>query len=493
MASWSAVGRCIVLSMVLNGPQLASPVQAEDLYPFTSSLNGNGGYIDARGAVVIYPQFLGAEPFSEGLAAVLVAGPRGTSSNWGFIDSTGKIVIQPRFERVGPFSDGLAAAANDAPKGNYGYIDTTGKFQIAPTLQQPACGIGAPFREGLAAVLVQSKTGFIQKDGAFRIQPQFDPSGCDESYFSDGLALVRLQGKPRYIDQSGTVRIAVDFEDAQPFSEGLAAVKINGKYGYINRDGSFAIVPRFRQARNFSEGLAAVDLAEPGDSCADPPEPAPMASCFGYIDRSGTVRISPAFSDARQMASGRAVVTFGTATELFSTPTEGYIRRDGTYLTYLDMSRQRSLDFRGGLASKTDIPLPFTNSDSFTTYIDLNGRAVFKTLVPVMGQVCGFEGICFVRPPLVDFEVRSDPPGARIMLIPRRLFDMFPVVLSDRIQLLNHLASEVTAPTQIRAYLQDYYLVSQAGGVWNISEILPQAQQVIEVRTCASCVRLMPN
>ena len=349
MASWSAVGRCIVLSMVLNGPQLASPAQAEDLYPFTSSLNGNGGYIDARGAVVIYPKFLNAEPFSEGLAAVQIPGQNGTGPRWGFIDATGKIVIQPRFERVGPFSDGLAVAANDAAKGNYGYIDTTGKFRIAPTLQQSECGIGAPFREGLAQVRVQSKTGFIQKDGAFRIQPQFDAPGCDESYFSSGLALVRLQGKPRYIDQSGTVRIAVDFEDAQPFSEGLAAVKIDGKYGYISRDGSIAIAPRFRQAGNFSEGLAAVDLAEPGDACSDP-EPGTMAPCVGYIGRSGAVRIPPAFSKARQMASGRAVATLDPATKPFSSPSEGYVRKDGTYLMYSMISMQRLSDFRGELA-----------------------------------------------------------------------------------------------------------------------------------------------
>ena len=79
------------------------------------------------------------------------------------------------------------------------------------------------------------------------------------------------------------------------------------------------------------------------------------------------------------------------------------------------------------------------------------------------------------------------------MLIPRQLYNRYPTVLSDRMQLLNHLASETTTPTKIRAYAQEYYMVSQAGGVWNISQILPQEQQVIEVRFCTDCPRLKPD
>ena len=42
---------------------------------------------------------------------------------WGFIDETGQIVIEPVYEGVAPFSEGLAAVRLD---GKFGYINKAG-------------------------------------------------------------------------------------------------------------------------------------------------------------------------------------------------------------------------------------------------------------------------------------------------------------------------------------------------------------------------------
>ena len=48
------------------------------------------GYVDSHGKVAIAPAFLDARAFSDGLAAVQVAG------GWGYIDRDGRWVIPPR-------------------------------------------------------------------------------------------------------------------------------------------------------------------------------------------------------------------------------------------------------------------------------------------------------------------------------------------------------------------------------------------------------------
>jgi hypothetical protein len=64
---------------------------------------------------------------------------------------------------------------------------------------------GPRFSEGLAAVLIDGKLGFIDKSGQMVIQPQFaKPSLFDNScYFAGGLALVWAGEKWGYIDKTG--------------------------------------------------------------------------------------------------------------------------------------------------------------------------------------------------------------------------------------------------------------------------------------------------
>ena len=68
--------------------------------------NGKWGYIDSTGKIVIKPQFVSAEEFSEGLAAI-----ENEHGKHGFIDESGAIVIEPKFDNWTDFSEGLAAVS----------------------------------------------------------------------------------------------------------------------------------------------------------------------------------------------------------------------------------------------------------------------------------------------------------------------------------------------------------------------------------------------
>jgi hypothetical protein len=92
---------------------------------------GKYGYADAKGNIVIKPQFDKAQSFSEGLAAVCYK--ENFQEKWGFIDLTGKLVVAATYKlKPGRFSEGLAAVRIGSSDSDYemAYIDKTGKRVI---------------------------------------------------------------------------------------------------------------------------------------------------------------------------------------------------------------------------------------------------------------------------------------------------------------------------------------------------------------------------
>jgi len=206
-ASLSVAGLSLVLTLGLLGflscgkkPQTQSAMPkgtAGGLLPV--EVDGESGYMDRSGRLVITPQFGHAGHFSEGLAAVEV-GDIGVGK-WGYMDTTGTLVIKPQFDCVWSFSEGLAAVrVGDENTGRWGYINKTGEFVVKPQFL-----LALNFHEGLAAVDVgdwkNRKWGFIDTTGKFVINPQFD--GAKD--FSRGKAEVTVADKCGHIDKTGEV------------------------------------------------------------------------------------------------------------------------------------------------------------------------------------------------------------------------------------------------------------------------------------------------
>lgn len=235
------------------------------------------GFIDKTGRLVIEPLFKDAMDFSEGLAAVRKDGKSG------FTDKTGKIVIPLQFDYAFSFSEGLALVFVN---GKYGYIDRKGNFIIKPQFTA-----GYNFSEGLACVKIGGQTiepypysthfgernpkyAFINHKGEIL----FEFYASRASSFSDGLAAIEVENKFGFIDKSGNFVIQPMFSGAYStppvFSEGLARVILNNeKFGFINKKGELAIKAEFDYAENFENGLANVCEAT-------------TKSC-GYLDKTG--------------------------------------------------------------------------------------------------------------------------------------------------------------------------------------------------------------
>ena len=319
----------------------------EPLYKI--QLEGMSGYINAKGQIVITPQWIFAGDFSEGLAAVPIkkSKPSGAGEEqklpWiGFIDKSGDVVLEPDCGYARSFSEGLAAAEKD---GKYGFIDKSGEFVIPPRYD-----FVSEFSEGIALVaffepygtlreksyyidregkIISDETmyasswfsgglgpagigespdrkfGYINIEGEFVIEPVFEYA----RNFSNGIAAVKMDGKWGFIDKTGDITIEPRFEDAGEFADGLCNVKLDDLWGYIDETGAFVVEPRYYDAEAFTEGMGAFTTGQTYDQK------------HGFVDTEGNVVIEPFFFHAEQFKNGLAWVGFKGE--------YGYINKDG--------------------------------------------------------------------------------------------------------------------------------------------------------------------
>ena len=115
------------------------------------------------------------------------------------------------------FSEGLAAV-QETKNGKYGFIDASGTYLIQPVFED-----ARPFAEGLAAVRLNKRWGYINKNGKARIPNRY-PFFADA--FVDGLALVSspVDGSELYINQQGKPQF---FKSSKP------APTERGTSGYV--------------------------------------------------------------------------------------------------------------------------------------------------------------------------------------------------------------------------------------------------------------------
>jgi hypothetical protein len=80
------------------------------------------------------------------------------------VDRTGRVAVSAQFVDIEDFSEGLAAVEVD---GKWGYVDTSGKMVIAPQF-----GHAQRFRGGTARVSTGNRYGLIDKKGKFIWGPE---------------------------------------------------------------------------------------------------------------------------------------------------------------------------------------------------------------------------------------------------------------------------------------------------------------------------------
>lgn len=194
----------------------------------------------------------------------------------GYTDSrTNDIVIGQRFERAMLFSEGLAAVRI---KGRFGYIDTNGKVVIAPKYD-----LAGPFYQNMAEVMVDGHTGIINRDGDWLVKPKFARS----IPFTKDVAIVRI-GKWENYFYSGSERL-------EGLKDGSLGTEPFGLYHFSK---GWIVKPKYKLELFEGEGrglIWATDAKYNEDN-------------FGLLQSDGKWLVSPQYSHVQRLSDGLAIV-----------------------------------------------------------------------------------------------------------------------------------------------------------------------------------------
>jgi WG containing repeat len=224
-----------------------------------------------------------------------VKGVEGKNGKWGLVDATGKMITESIYDNMGnfgQFSEGMLAVWI---KNKSGYIDTAGKV-ILP-IKFDECN---PFKFGRGTVWLSNKCGLVDKTGKLVVACQYELlTNLNENLWCTTAAAFKKHG---IVSKNGKELLPAIYDFIQAPGNTYGILTLKNKKGYYDRDGRITIPCKYDEVGNFQEGIAAVSLNKK----------------WGFVDVSGRMLTAMEY-ESRPMARG-AVET---------------IRKDGKTITYI--------------------------------------------------------------------------------------------------------------------------------------------------------------
>ena len=216
------------------------------------------GFLNIDEHLIIQPQFEETSYFCWPMSKVK------KNAKWGVINEQGEYLVKPQFDEIkiaktesASSGDIIFAWVMDNTK--WGLIkikNNTFSIVVDCVFDDVSC---FNCHSGLVAVRMGYKWGYINFDGCFIVEPQFDEVNDFDHL---GLAAVKIGNKWGYINHCGLIIVEPKFDEVGDFSPNskLAAVRIGDKWGYIFPDGHFFVEPKFDYVEKFDSWLAHVKL-----------------------------------------------------------------------------------------------------------------------------------------------------------------------------------------------------------------------------------------
>ena len=213
----------------------------DEIFPVCK--DGLWGFVDQSGVEIVPPIYDWTHYVWHGIGAVE------KGDKIGFVNSEGKLVIPIIYDNIREGSIWKYSYSEDdgygvfslRKDGLWGFITDFGK-ELSNFIYEET----GSYSCGMGMIITNGKVGFISGTGGADIPPVYDiiigRCGGIRSYeFVDGLAAVSLNGKWGYIRKNGSVAIAFQFAAAEPFYGELTCVSNGEKWGFINKSGALVI------------------------------------------------------------------------------------------------------------------------------------------------------------------------------------------------------------------------------------------------------------
>ncbi|RTL42788.1 MAG: WG repeat-containing protein [Candidatus Melainabacteria bacterium] len=178
-------------------------------------LNGRCGLLDQTGKTLIPPKYESISTYNRGYATVTEKG------NCGMVDSHGNYLLEPKYKLITMYDDVIAALDYEQ---NWRLFDSRGK--LLPTKIDGAIADHTQpwLYDGMGAVIIGDKCGYINSKGEIAIRPQYDYA----IRFSNEYGLVQQKGVWHYLDRTGNLATDKSFVSAKIFNNGNASVAVMG-------------------------------------------------------------------------------------------------------------------------------------------------------------------------------------------------------------------------------------------------------------------------
>lgn len=221
---------------------------------------------------------------SEGFVLV-----KNTEGQYGYMDLKGKLVIPYSFDYASAFYNGIAEVSKDDQ--TY-FINGKGErvFSVEDLMKQyedEYLYVEAFSKEGIARFVTNGYTGYIGSDGKTILKPKYETA----TDFENGYAMVSDDLGSYIVDKTGKIKqVLSDDITYGGYGEGLIAYMDNqtGLYGYRNDKNKVVIEAKFKYANGFKHGYAVVS-AKKG---------------VGLIDKTGKWAIEPRYEQIQILDNG---------------------------------------------------------------------------------------------------------------------------------------------------------------------------------------------
>lgn len=241
-----------VAAQTVRIPEI-KPLKEIDEEIMPAEKNGEWGYANAKGKMIIKASYDEVEPFvplSCGDITMGVARIR-FGQKWNYLTRDRRYVYNFDYDSLTPFDEGgncLGVIGEETVLLGVKPIDPGKSKNVLPSLEGVTLATGLQkveaFRaNGLAWALRDGKWGMLNRQGEWTVEPKYDSWKQD---LQIGMYLVSVDGKQGCVDEGGAERIPVRYDAISYEGElGLVGIHAGDKVGLLTREGRLVLDPEY--------------------------------------------------------------------------------------------------------------------------------------------------------------------------------------------------------------------------------------------------------